>query len=535
MTQTLSSRLRSTSPWIVAAIIVGWGFVLRLADLGTNPPGLWQDEASTGLDAYLIWTTGRDRAGALLPIIARSFGDYPLALYRYLDAPIVGLFGLTIAHERIVAALAGSLMIVTTGWLCFNTLGRRAAYGAILSSAFAPTWIHFSRYGSEAILLPCTLVTGLALIEHARIHRRHWMLWAGALVLAASAYTYHAVKVILPPFMAALLWYQAPLLRELWRERRRHVLGPALLFAASVLPSVIVALTPEGMARGRTVAAWVHSRGLGMVRTMLNNYLGYFDPGLLFVRGGPAVAQSVPGLGLWCFLDLPLLIVAVVAIARRHEPRRFLAFAVFWFLLGPLPGGITFETHNVGRAIGWLPVPQILAGFGLAVVWEWASRQRRRAIAVGTLVSALWLWTGAATTRLVLTRYPAYSARDWQAEISRALLCAKEQRGARQIVVSPQFQAAEVFARFHYSDLPPLPDGRPAWVFGRRSTVPPGELLVTPAEDHRPSGRVLCEIKLGSAQEPRAYVIAGELVVVPELHIKNPLRVPSARTSSRAN
>src|SRR5262245_25566656 len=59
----MSSRTTRIALLVLIAIILVAAAVLRMSGIGTNPPGLWQDEASTGFDAYLLWTTARDRAG----------------------------------------------------------------------------------------------------------------------------------------------------------------------------------------------------------------------------------------------------------------------------------------------------------------------------------------------------------------------------------------------------------------------------------------------------------------------------------------
>jgi len=156
------------------------------------------------------------------------------------------------------------------------------------------------------------------------------------------------VKLLLPIWMAGFILYGWPFFVSLWREERRHVIGPALLFAALVAPSVRAAVTVEGMARGRTVLAWYPHGGRDLAFVILNNYLSYFDGGMLFVRGGPAVAQSIPGLGLWNLIDLPLMIAGLVAMARNQGGHaRAYGFIAFWFALGPLPGGVTYETRPV--------------------------------------------------------------------------------------------------------------------------------------------------------------------------------------------
>ena len=83
------------------------------------------------------------------------------------------------------------------------TRGRR-------SSTFVcgmPNLDPFSRCGSEAILLPLFLLLGFALFELQRVY----LLLFGAISLAASAYTYHAVKLVLPLWILGWLVFQRPL------------------------------------------------------------------------------------------------------------------------------------------------------------------------------------------------------------------------------------------------------------------------------------------------------------------------------------
>jgi hypothetical protein len=487
---------------------------LRFSDLETNPPGLWQDEASTGLDAYLLWTTGQDRAGERYPIIARSFGDYPLAGYRYLAAPIVGLFGLTMGHERLVAAFFGTLMVLVAGWASRQRFGPGAGLFTLLSCTFAPTWLHFSRYGSEAILLPTCLVLGWALVDWGRDERRRIGLWLGAASLAASAYTYHAVKLFLPLWLAGFVVLQWPLIRAVWRQHKVHLIGPALVFALGVAPSMVAAVTEGGMARGRTVLAWYQAEGMTLFRLMLGNYLSYFDPGMLYVRGGPAVAQSIPGLGMWNLVELPLMVLGLATMFRPKAQRRAAGFVLFWFLLGPVPGGVTYETHNMGRAIAWLPAPQLIAGWGgaVAVRWAWGWAREvgagwRRGLGVASLLALLagWSATAYAVWWCTLVRYPKVTERDWQFEITQSMQCALANRVDETLIVSPHFQMASVFAEFHFAHADEAA-GKRIWRLGVRDVVSPGELYLTPQRGEPPKGKVVCKVVHGPTGQIYAQV-----------------------------
>ena len=523
---TSSSKVRyfAVGLSILVVICAAW---IRLVNLESNPPGLWQDEASTGVDAYLIWTTGKDRAGSEWPIISKSFGDYPLAGYRYLAAPIVGLAGLTIKNQRMTAAVFGFFMVLICAAMVRRTTNSKVALFTLLSAAVCPTWIHFSRYGSEAILLPFFLLLGFTLFELGK--KKPIYFWFGAISLAASAYTYHAVKLVLPLWMLGWLVFQQPLIVKLWRQNKVHLFGPGLLFALLVFPSVWMAVTDEGMARGNTVLAWQHFSGWRLVRVVLNNYLSYFDFGLLFVRGGPAVAQSIPGAGIWNFIELPFIILGISRVFVPSAHRRFYAFIFFWFLLGPLPGGVTYESENIGRVIAWLPAPQIFAGIGMHLAYErwsdertrlarhttWKGMAQARSTILAVVFCLSWLASYGYIFHLTLNKYPAVTQRDWQFEISAAMKCAKEKRTKETIVVSPQFQAVHTFALFHFFDVfdHKSPDKR-GWEIARRRKIPAGELYVTPATGPRPIGNAICTIR--SKNTPVAYVYTATPKVDPK-------------------
>jgi hypothetical protein len=526
---------------IALGTIIG-ALLLRSVDLDNNPPGLWQDEASTGLDAYRIWQTGRDRTGARHPVISASFGDYPLAGYRYLDAPIVGLLGMTPAHERAVAMLFGTLLVPLVGFVAYRTLARRRhedsypreeviAIGSLIAAALGPELVQFSRYGSEAILLPFCLVLGWALFEVGRDPRRRIALWGGALALAASAYTYHAVKLYLPIWIAGLLVYLLPLLKELWRSEKKHLIGPLALFTVCTLPSVRAALTPQGMYRGTCVMAWYRYHGSMLVKVITENYLSYFDPRTLFVLGGSSRVQSIVGLGELNLLDAPFLAAGLAAIVdsirRRTETWRAHAFVLFWFFTGPLPGGLSYEPRNVGRVIAWYPALSWISGIGVVFVMDFVrslsppnavSRLLRALLAAGVAATLAWLCF------CLFVRYPKETERDWQGDVTGMMRCAHEHRKNERIVISTRFPYPEVFGAFFFEDVGA--NGRRAWSIEDRAEVRLGELYVFPAGWPAPKGKPLCTYRWSTNNLPLAYVygpLETGLYVQPTHVLKPPL------------
>ena len=92
--------------WAVLVIIVLVGGALRFYQVGSVPPGLYQDEAYNGLDALNI-------LGGWHPLyFPANNGREPL--YMYAAAAGVAVFGRTALAERIPAPVIGTLLIAAT-------------------------------------------------------------------------------------------------------------------------------------------------------------------------------------------------------------------------------------------------------------------------------------------------------------------------------------------------------------------------------------------------------------------------------------
>lgn len=507
---------------LAIAAIVFAGYV-RFSNLENNPPGLNQDEASAGVDAYLIWTTGRDAAGARFPIISRSFGDYPPSAYRYVSAPVVGLLGMTPGHHRLGSSVVSFLLVLVATWFARARFGGAAALGVLLSAAACPNWIHLGRYGTEPVLLPFLLITGLAAVERGRDPRhRRWLL-AGAVFLGLAAYSYQAAKVLLPLWLIGLLVYLWPFLRELWREgERRWVLGPTVVLIALLVPPAIISFTPEGMARAHDSAGFFHRTPAGFAVLFVTMYAHFMDPRVWFVRGTSGLLMSSPHLGLLGWFDAPFIVLglASVLLAKASDPaRRLRWFCFYWFLVGPTPGAVGFEPDSLTRLVGWYPAPQLIAGLGFSFLVERAQsagalgthRFLRAACAAAVtlwLVFAGWLY------HQQLVRYPRIAEAPWQFEIGRAIACArelaKESPQTTRVVISPEFAFAATFAQFFFLD---FPKDRPAPVieYAVRTEVRPGELYVFPAHRPYPRGVERCAIRPAepAGADPVSFVFGG--------------------------
>ncbi|MFC6653475.1 hypothetical protein [Paenibacillus rhizoplanae] len=96
-----------SQPWPVLLFLLG--AIVRILYITSIPPGLNQDEASIGYDAYAILHYGMDRNGVHLPIHLIAWGSGQNALYAYLSMPFILLFGLTPLSVRALSLIMGLL------------------------------------------------------------------------------------------------------------------------------------------------------------------------------------------------------------------------------------------------------------------------------------------------------------------------------------------------------------------------------------------------------------------------------------------
>jgi len=470
-------------PVLLAAILV-LAAILRLYQLGSNPPGLFRDEAAIAVNAYSLGVTGRALNGEFLPLHPHeetfkhwgSPGIVYKPIFTYAVIPFVRIFGLSETVVRLPAVLFGLLGVVG---VCL--LGRRLfGPGVGLLSAFllalSPWHLHFSRVAFEAISLPACLTLG------------SWLLWRGleqpkflpfgAVVLALTIYCYPTAQVFTPLLLGAFAVLNLARLREL---RRPALLGLAL-FAGVVAPNFLQVLGNVHQERVHelmiTSGSLEGERGIAFVKEFgalgqnllecrpfltavlfLYNYATYLSPSYLFIDGDPQLQNHVQGMGM-CFASfIPLLLAGVVALWReRHTPRA--KFLAAWLLLFPVAPSLTINTPHAIRSLHATPVLMMIAAVGLALLLQAAREAPRperagRALNVvarvllGSVVLTL-PWNALVFLNHRFVDYPVTSASAWQAGIGEALReTERRKEGVERITVSSRIHNPFVFIAFY--------------------------------------------------------------------------------------
>jgi len=347
--------------------------VLRLPGLDRWPPPLHQDEASNIVDAWSLLDDGMDRAGRVWPVFLQGFGegDNRTSLYAILSIPGIALFGPGAVASRLPAALCGAWTVLAVFLFVRRIRGTPAGACAAVLLALNPWHLYLSRFGHEASLTPCFLVTALWLIaedDSARhpLTKRSCFRWALAgLVLAAGLYSYSSFRLFLPLLAAGTL-----IARAGPRIGRRGLIMAAVI-ALGALPLLVASLAQplRLFARVSVVSVLGNVEPLGAALLLIaKQYLAHFSPVFLFMRGDGNPLQSPPG-GELLWAELPCIAFGLAILLRRRD--RWDRLLLVWLLLYPAASAPAlgdmpeYVPHSLRAAVG-LPVFQILGGIGLA-------------------------------------------------------------------------------------------------------------------------------------------------------------------------
>lgn len=381
--------------------IVLLGAALRLFSLSSFPPSLNWDEVSHGYNAYSILKTGKDQWGAVLPIFNfRAYGDYPLPLNLYVTIPFVAALGLTEFSIRLPHALFGVGTIIAAYFFVVGLTKRKAA-GLLASLLVAvDPWILFaSRSVLQSNLAVFFLTAGAALFFNRE--KSKYFLPLSIVSLGLTLYAYHTTRIISPLLLfAALVIYKRSLTGFAnWKKIKLSVLN-ILLILGFFVPAVFALASQQAQARSNVVfllnsssadkiisqrqnsklpplaARLVYNKATYFTWSFVSNYLDYFSPEFLFLKGGTQYQFSLPNWGVLQFASLPFFYLGLIYLAKKLKAEKDYQLVAIWLFLAPIPAAITVDRFAVIRSTAMLPLPELLSALGLFVFWDFLAKKK---------------------------------------------------------------------------------------------------------------------------------------------------------------
>ena len=393
----MSRRLDRVSVFVLLAMAVG--LTLRVIHLGSIPPALNQDEAVNGYDAYSLALTGRDHHGHLWPVYGlESYGDWVSPLLTFLTAPVVGLFGLSVASVRATTAILSVLAIPAVCLLGIE-LFRRPAIGLVAAwyMALSPWAVHRGRFAIPPSAVPTMMALTMLAITWAIRRRSGRMAIAAAVAAGLTTAAYPTMKLYVPLLLLTALWVFR---RGLAQLGRRSIAYAVVAFLLITGPIYYLSLgVPGGQTRWQqvTVVGKGHSP-----RFFLHQYRTYFSPRVFLLQGHdhPAQTPTPVGLGVELLSMAPFLfaggIWVLLAALRPGErsDKPFARFLLLALLLYPVPGALTTRAPHLNRGIHLIPLLAIFVAVGAVVLHDLLARfiervapaWRRRGMAIAGLL-----------------------------------------------------------------------------------------------------------------------------------------------------
>jgi 4-amino-4-deoxy-L-arabinose transferase-like glycosyltransferase len=376
-------KLEISQLLLVILLILGFG--LRFYNVQNVPPGLTWDEAALGYNAYSLLKTGKDEYGAVLPLNLKSFGDYKPALYAYLDIPFVAVFGLNELAVRLPSVLAGVIFI----WLMFALMQelfqkKWLSVSTALFAAISPLSLQFSRGAWESNVAIVLNLGGVYLFLKAQ-RNQWWYVGVGSL-FALSLLTYQGSRLfVLLLLIGLIILYRKDLN---WRSKGLWVGGGILGLLGGILMIALVffgqgdrlsttnffaytrsdeqinqIVSEDGFTRGTAPYEILHGEWFAYVRGLVERYVVYYSPNILFVTGDYSPRHKVADMGVYPYYTLILFVLGMYFLTTLKN--KGVGLVVLYLLISPLPGVLSRDLINLVRALNLLVPFTILEGAGM--------------------------------------------------------------------------------------------------------------------------------------------------------------------------
>ncbi len=513
----------STHPWwrhrFAFAIVAVAASVaaLYLYRIGTDPPGLYADEASIGYNAWTIAHFGTDQYGNHLPLFFTDFGDYKGPVATYLVAPLTWIFASGAPVVRLPSVLAGIAIALIAGRIALVRTGSR--FVALVSIAFAALqpWIFLQSHTmleGNILMVLCVMCACWCITEaHVAGASAKW--WTAAGVgLGVAVYAY-SIGRLLTALVAAVT------VVSFARAGRDRILRFLFPIAVAYVVLAIWSFENPGalLARFQSVGLLSdHPSVLTAATRFLGNYGSYFSPGFLVGHGDGNLRQTTGYGGVLLDATIPFMVIgAIRLVSRWREP--YARFVLLGAAVAPIPAALTLVAPHALRGAGLIPFLLMLMVEGIA--WVWALLQTRRLIAAALVT----LTVASATPYFVdfFTAYPTRAENAFEAGEGAALALAYSdaQPGGHRLLLSATLNQPALQLMYAVAAPPPQSE------FVRRArivvvttlaeldTAKPGDVMVIgPHDMPPPSARLLFVVDAGRVIPAPASVSSADLLCV---------------------
>lgn len=380
----------------LAAIITIFMHTYKLCDI---PFGLNVDEAGAAYDALNIARYGVDRWLNSYPVYFTNYGDGQNALYIYITAILIKLFGiskLVIRAGIVIASFIGGYYIFRYSTYAFKE--KYADAVCLMLYAILPVFTMTQRFGLESHLMLAAGIASVYFLARAmETGRVRYYLGAG-IVCGLTLYTYALAYIVLPICLLVLILYGIRLKSFNIKRVVAFVLPLAILATPLVLVQLVNLFDLPAFRLGPltiTKLITYRSNEVGAVDLWQNFKNVLFNVFLWDNRS----YNSTSLFGNMYFISIPFIAVgfgkAVVDAYYSVKKKVFdysvpmLAWLLGQFVIGMLLNGNT--TPNNTRMIGIFGCLLYFLVAGLVFVWNVLHQKHLLQQAFAGIIGAAYL------------------------------------------------------------------------------------------------------------------------------------------------
>ncbi len=406
--------------------------VLRLFMLGGMPPGLTNDESSYIYSSYSVWKTGRGVDGTFLPLSFNTdSSNSPVPIY--IDAPFVGILGVSPFSGRLPYALLGIASVFLT-YLIAKKLFNNEWIGLLSAFvlAISPWHIHVSRAAFDSTIALFFYLWGIYLFLKNR--EKGNILWS-LIPFLLGFYSYHATKfffLFFLPFLLILFW---PDLKKRSGQRLMFIACYILIlisFAAvlhfgQVTRQETTILTPSDKKVAETVdyeratstapffvQQIFNNKLLTMFRVYRENFLEPFSPQFLFLYGDTNSSGLQFGTfsrGTMYIIEFPLLFFGLYFLCRKY-PLKTQLFIFGSLLCAVVPSGFAGGKTFALRDLPMIPFLSLIVGVGIYNIFGYKFSAKIKYVLFG-ITSIFYIFLVSGYLYQYYTRYSIYGSEAW--------------------------------------------------------------------------------------------------------------------------
>ena len=187
--QKISNFVESNYKFIFIILLV-FAFIFNFYKIDKVPNGVNLDEAGLGVDVYSIANYGTDRNMNKFPVYFENFGEGQSALYIYLAAILVKIFGFSVFILRMPALILSVIEVGVIYLLVAKFKGRKFALFVMFLTIISPWHFMKSRWALDAYLLSPMLVFSMFAFVEAIEKRKKWIYVLAGLLFGITLYSY---------------------------------------------------------------------------------------------------------------------------------------------------------------------------------------------------------------------------------------------------------------------------------------------------------------------------------------------------------